>query len=46
MKSKETPKKRTSPVGYTPKTKDDFLLWLKKQQALKKQAEEQNKSSD
>ena len=46
MNSKETPKKQMMQAGYTPKTKDDFLLWLKKQQALKKQAEEQTKTSE
>ena len=46
MKPKESPKKQLIQAGYKPKTKDDFLLWLKKQQTLKKQAEEQNKTSD
>lgn len=46
MNSKETPKKQINLASYTPKTKDDFLLWLKKQQALKKQAEEQSKTSE
>lgn len=46
MKSTEEPKKLTDSVGYTHKTKEDFLRWLKKQKALKKQPEEPDEQAN
>jgi hypothetical protein len=40
MKPEEKAKKQLPPTGYTRKTKDDFLRWLREKEALKKQASE------
>lgn len=47
MKSKDELKQQAAPERRTYKTKDDFLRWLRKREALKKQAaEEQSKQAE
>lgn len=44
MKPEEKAKKQLPAAGYTHKTKDDFLRWLREKEALKKQAAEEENS--
>ena len=44
MKPEEKAKKQSLPARYTPKTKDDFLRWLREKEALKKQTNEEENS--
>lgn len=47
MNPKDKLKRKTAQVRRTYKTKDDFLRWLRKRDALKKQlAEEQIRQAD
>lgn len=41
MKLDDQLKRQTTPVRHPYKTKDDFLHWLRKRNALKKQAAEE-----
>jgi hypothetical protein len=46
MNSSEEPPKITDSAHYTHKTKEDFLRWLKKQKALKKQPDEPDEQAE
>lgn len=44
MEPEEKAKKQSPPTGYTHKTTDDFLRWLREKEALKKKASEEENS--